>query len=261
MEAALRLRGTEFTGADLEIYSSIPVGVGLGSSTASVLAGLLAADRLFKLQLDQKEIMELATIYERRTDNLGAAWLGGLVTCLPGQPPAYQRTTVQADLVLNVVVPEPCMAGWHATSPHERDLQGSPEQERSVQLQRAAALARLLGCQPNEKAIEFDVALPPSSVKLVPGLEEVLQIRVPGLLSLFVCGSGPAVGILAEGDGSAAVTAVQTCFARYGVACYVTRFRASNAGASEWNAVHAEAGVPRPTAAGHGARSSPLLPA
>ena len=46
MEAALHLKGFEFTGADFEIYSSIPVGVGLGSSTAAVLAGLIAVDRL-----------------------------------------------------------------------------------------------------------------------------------------------------------------------------------------------------------------------
>src|SRR5256885_67483 len=35
MESALRSKGLEFTGADFEIYSSVPVGVGLGSSTAA----------------------------------------------------------------------------------------------------------------------------------------------------------------------------------------------------------------------------------
>ena len=39
MEAALHLKGLEFSGADFEIYSSVPVGVGMGSSTAAVLAG------------------------------------------------------------------------------------------------------------------------------------------------------------------------------------------------------------------------------
>src|SRR5215472_19152945 len=44
MESALRSKGHEFVGADLEIYSSVPVGVGLGSSAAAALAGLIAAD-------------------------------------------------------------------------------------------------------------------------------------------------------------------------------------------------------------------------
>ena len=73
MESALHLRELEFTGADFEIYSSVPVSVGLGSSTAAVLAGLLAADRLYDLKLDEKTIFELAAIYESRGDNLRAA--------------------------------------------------------------------------------------------------------------------------------------------------------------------------------------------
>jgi len=68
MEAALHLRGREFTGADFEIYSSVPVGVGLGSSTAAVLAGLLAADILYRLDLDEKSLFDLAGIYESRLE-------------------------------------------------------------------------------------------------------------------------------------------------------------------------------------------------
>jgi len=76
MEAALHQKGLEFTGADFEVYSSVPVGVGLGSSTAAVLAGLIAADRLYSLDLEEKTLFELARIYETRIDNLHArlAW-------------------------------------------------------------------------------------------------------------------------------------------------------------------------------------------
>ena len=73
LEGALHLRELEFTGADCEVYSSVPVGVGLGSSTAAVLAGLMAVDRLFRLELDEKTMFELAAIYEGRSDNLRAA--------------------------------------------------------------------------------------------------------------------------------------------------------------------------------------------
>src|SRR5438876_4216177 len=54
IEAALHLKQREFTGADLEIYSSVPVAVGLGSSTAAVLAGLIAANLLYRVELDER---------------------------------------------------------------------------------------------------------------------------------------------------------------------------------------------------------------
>lgn len=38
MEAALHLKELDFTGADFEIYSSVPVAVGLGSSAAAVFS-------------------------------------------------------------------------------------------------------------------------------------------------------------------------------------------------------------------------------
>src|SRR5712692_6755773 len=44
LESALRFKRLEFSGADFEIYSSVPVAVGLGSSTAAVVAGLIAGD-------------------------------------------------------------------------------------------------------------------------------------------------------------------------------------------------------------------------
>src|SRR5437763_7763974 len=70
MESALRSQGLEFAGADFEVYSSVPVGVGLGSSTAAVLAGLIAADRLFDLGLDDQDIFDLAERHERRAVNV-----------------------------------------------------------------------------------------------------------------------------------------------------------------------------------------------
>ncbi len=245
MEATLHLRGLEFTGADLEIYSSLPVAVGLGSSTASVLAGLMAADRLFRLRLDEKTMFDLATIYERRGDNLRAAWAGGFVACAEEQPsPSYRRTVVPENFVLSVVVPDAPLAPGGRRGParggcSSRDFH-----------QRAAALAKFFARPGESSGLDLETPLPPTCEKLVPGLEDALQVHLPGLLSVFVCGSGPAVGILAQSDGAAAVRAVAGCFARAGVASTVAEFRPTNAGAQDWNAVHPEITVPAARALG-----------
>ncbi len=197
IEAALHWKEREFTGADIEIYSSIPVAVGLGSSTAAVLAGLLAADALYRLDMGEKGLLDLASVYETRGTNLQAAWLGGFVVSVENasavnQRPAaaaYQKSAVPDGSVLSVVVPEI-----------------------------------------------------PRSAK-VPALDEALQVRLSGDVPVFVCGSGPAVGVFAARDSEEAVREIGDAFARHGVACSSAEFRPSNTGALEWNALNASAMV------------------
>lgn len=102
LESALASQGLEFSGADFEIYSAVPVGVGLGSSAASVLAGLIAADRLYHLNLDEKQFFELAAAHESRLENVRAAWLGGLVSTANGAT----TQSVPEDFVMDVVIPQ-----------------------------------------------------------------------------------------------------------------------------------------------------------
>lgn len=242
MEAALHLREREFTGADCEVYSSVPVGVGLGSSTAAVLAGLMAADRLFRLELDEKTLFDLAAIYESRSDNLRAAWAGGFVASVENQDAAgYRRTVVPEDFVLSVVVPETTLAPGGG---RERPVDRIAARELAGYQQRAAGLARFFARLENDPSLDLAMPLPPTCVKAVAGLSDALQVRTPGLLSVFVCGSGPALGILAQPDAATAIQAVRDCFARRGVATTATEFRPSNLGAREWNAVHPEISLP-----------------
>lgn len=242
MQAAMQLKELEFTGADFEIYSTVPVAVGLGSSTAAVLAGVLAADRLFRLGLEEKTVFDLASIYERRGDNLRAAWLGGFVASTEKSLwHAHRRTVVPENFVLNVVTPETSLVGRRRPG-HSGDRQA--RQETSVHLSRARALCELFARAGNGQSPEFEAALPPTCKKAVPGLKAALKVRTPGVLAVFVCGSGPAVGILAEGNSDTAVSAVRECFARCGVETSAGDFRPTNAGARDWNSVQSEISLP-----------------
>ncbi len=258
MEAALHLKELEFTGADFEIYSSVPVGVGLGSSTAAVLAGLLAADRLFDLGLDEKTLFEIASIYESRGDNLRAAWSGGFVARSEKEPSAgYRPSPVPENFVLHVVVPETFLA---TGGRRERPVIRLGGKDLATHFERAALLAEFFARPGKGAALDLDSPLPPTCEKQVAGLAEALRVRTPGLLSVFACGSGPAVGILAHDDGSEAVRAVTECFARSGVAASVTRFRPTNGGAREWNAVHPEISLPAAKAFAFSGKKSTLIP-
>ncbi len=257
MEAALHLKQLEFTGADFEIYSSVPVAVGLGSSTAAVLAGLVAADRLFRLGLEEKTFFELAAIYESRAENLRAAWFGGFVACAEGSPAfACRRTVVPENFVISVVVPEAPPAVDNKPEAAARPA----KQDQSGSFQRAARLAEFFARPGDGSAPELDAPLPPTCLKDVPGLKEALGVRTEGLLASFVCGSGPAVGILARNDPAGAVRAVRECFARQGVRSSAAEFRPTNAGAREWNAVQPDITLPAAGGLSATLRKSTLIP-
>jgi homoserine kinase len=105
--------GFEFT-----IDSQIPLTGGLGSSAAAIVAGMMAADHLFELDVD---LFALASELEGHPDNVAAALEGGLVIC------AGQRTSrfePPMGLEAVVVVPfEPVATqAARAALPHEVPL-------------------------------------------------------------------------------------------------------------------------------------------
>jgi homoserine kinase len=230
MQSALEHREIPFLGVEFEMYGSVPVAVGFGSSTAAVWAGLLAADRLYRLGLGEKELFDLASELEPRSDNLRAAWLGGFVASFQEGPPVlYRSTMVPGDLVLTVVIPEigsvenRASGGLNLTA-----------KDRAACLDRAAVLTGLLSQPDAAGALQGDFTGVPE--KTVPGLGEALRLGGPGEVT-FVCGSGPSVGILTHGTAAESTAkSVADCFAWHGVASTVTQFRATNSGARDWNA-------------------------
>ena len=234
MEAASHLKGLEFSGADFEIYSSVPVGVGMGSSTAAVLAGLIAADRLYSLQLNDKTLFDLARIYETRLDNLYAAWHGGFVACT-GEASAQilRRTFVPGDFVLSVVTPE-LESSTASENRNPAELAGGTPLHHH---DRARALADLFAHPGRSVAAGFEPLQLPVSRKVVPGLEEALKVTADGVMSIFVCGFGPGVGILSQQNSDQVIRAVQQCFLENGLRSTYGLFRPTNVGARELNAV------------------------
>jgi homoserine kinase len=70
-------------GLTFQVRSEIPVGAGLGSSAASIVAGLCAADHIYELDAP---IFDLARQLEGHPDNVAAALYGGFVICAGEDP-------------------------------------------------------------------------------------------------------------------------------------------------------------------------------
>jgi homoserine kinase len=82
------------------IHSDIPLIGGLGSSASAIVAGLLAADHLFELDVD---LLACATAIEGHPDNVAAALHGGFVICADGEATRFEPPT---GLEALAVVPE-----------------------------------------------------------------------------------------------------------------------------------------------------------
>jgi homoserine kinase len=68
-------------GIRFRVTSDVPLAIGLGSSAAAIVAGLVAADHMFELDAP---ILEPAVELEGHPENVGASLEGGFVICTAG---------------------------------------------------------------------------------------------------------------------------------------------------------------------------------
>jgi homoserine kinase len=84
-------------GFTFRIRSEIPLSGGLGSSASAIVAGLMAADHLFELDVD---LLTEASALEGHPDNVAAAIHGGFVICADGQATRFDPPTGLEALVV-----------------------------------------------------------------------------------------------------------------------------------------------------------------
>jgi len=93
----------------IEMENEIPLGRGLGSSAAAVVAGLLCAEGLAGRQLGRERLLGLAVEIEGHPDNVAAALLGGFVVVTAGPADGEWRVLrldPPADLYAVAFIPE-----------------------------------------------------------------------------------------------------------------------------------------------------------
>ncbi|WP_256003630.1 homoserine kinase [Pedobacter deserti] len=88
----LRHIGKPDTGVDIELHKKMPIGSGLGSSSASTVAGLFAINTLFDSQLSNRDLVPFAMKGEElacgygHADNVAPALMGGFVLIRSYEP-------------------------------------------------------------------------------------------------------------------------------------------------------------------------------
>lgn len=222
-------------GFDLEIENQIPVGVGLGSSAAAIVAGLAASHVLADRVLLDDELISLAAKIEGHPDNAAAAWLGGFtISTQAGDKVVSLSCPVPDRLKLVLVIPDYPLAT-------EKSRAVLPEHYSRADavhnLQRGAMIAAKLfsGMSDLNCRLFDDRWHQPYRAPLMPGLSEVLKLRMHGLLGLCLSGAGPSILALTRENGPAIGEAIREILGRSGVNSAVTLLSPDNKGAKGWS--------------------------
>ena len=102
------LRGRrEVEPISLRVHNEIPLGMGLGSSAAARLAGIAIAAKLGGLGWSGDRVLAESARLEGHPDNVGACWIGGLVTARMSDDCQVQAIKIDAPVEWPILVAIP----------------------------------------------------------------------------------------------------------------------------------------------------------
>jgi len=207
---------------DLRIHNEIPLGKGLGSSAAALTAGVVIADQLLDLRWKPLRILDEAARLEGHPDNVAACVLGSIVASAidSGGVARTVRLNMPPNFGVGVVVPDFMLPTSHARSVLPDCY---PRAEAIFNVQRAALLVAALatGSTSAFPAALEDKFHQPYRAALVPGLEDILKLRAPGLLGCALSGAGPSILVFFERGYEPVCDLVRQVFALHGHAAEV----------------------------------------
>ena len=218
-------------GISLTIHKGLPLASGIGSSGASAVAAVVAANELLGRPAPMSMLLECAMAGEQagcgavHPDNVTPSLYGGFILARSAQPPDIVRLPVPAGLACAVLHPK-----MEVETGAARKLIGDHVALKDATRQWANVGGLVAALYTSDLALLsrslVDSIAEPRRASLVPGFAEVKAAAIAaGALGASLSGSGPSIFALAPSleIAQAAGDAMQAAFAR-----------ASNAGADLW---------------------------
>lgn len=215
--AVARDVGRTLPAVALQIDNEIPLGKGLGSSAAALTAGVIIADYLLDLHWQPLRILDEAAQIEGHPDNVAACVLGSIVATAMERGGTARAVRLELPLRYGVAVVVPDFV--LPTREARAVLPDQYSREDAIfNVQRSALLIAALatGTTSAFPAALEDRLHQPYRAKLVPGLEEMVKLRAPGLLGCALSGAGPSVLVFYEKGFEAVCSLVRDIFGTRG---------------------------------------------
>jgi len=205
--AACRQGGREVPRLTFTVDSDIPVGRGLGSSAAALVAGAAAASALLGLGLEPDALLSLCAEIEGHPDNVAPAVFGGATLALHRSTGGFRAAPldIHPSIAFVFAVPNLTLETKRARAALPASVAHSTA---ALAAARGAALVRGLatGDAPLLAIALDDVLHVPHRRALVPGYDAVTNAaRATGAHGATLSGSGPTIVALAPSDRAGAV--------------------------------------------------------
>lgn len=209
---------TPLQGIDLRVVNAIPIGRGLGSSAAAIVAGLEVGARLRGLRLARTEVMRLALPLEGHADNVAAALHGGFCVVAVGEyGPRVHQLEWPARWKTVLFVPD-------AVSPTHEARRLVPQRlERADAVYNMARVAEwVLAVTRRDRSLVAgameDRIHQPGRSQAYPYLEDVIAAaRDAGALGASLSGAGGSVIAIVDRNSAAIGKAMLEAARRHGV--------------------------------------------
>lgn len=219
-----------------ELNSALPVAGGLGSSSAAIVGGLVAANAVLGRPFSNEALLDLAAEYEGHPDNVAPALLGGFCSAvIVGEKVrcvAWKDASLFRGLAAVVVTPDFALKTEKARAVLPARVTRA---DAVFNTGRAALMASALLSRRHDL---FSVAMDdrlhqPYRRALIPGFAEALSAAAKaGAHGAALSGAGPTVLALAPTSRATAVArAVERAFDRAGVRAMSNVLRIDTRGA------------------------------
>ncbi|MCL6477553.1 MAG: homoserine kinase [Peptococcaceae bacterium] len=200
-QRVFRQVGYQPSGMRIKLVNSIPVARGLGSSTAAIVGGMIAANIISGNTMSQRDIINLACGMEGHPDNVAASVLGGIVVAVPADGDIKcQKIAPPKNLRAIASIPD-----FTLSTRTSREIlpQQVPVSDAIFNLGRVALLiSALYTGDINQFGTAMEDRLhQPYRTSLIPGMKKVFAAaKLAGAKGITLSGSGPT--IIAYSDGS-----------------------------------------------------------
>ncbi|HBG73868.1 MAG: homoserine kinase [Chloroflexi bacterium GWB2_49_20] len=200
IEAALQVYGQAHkpcNGLRIHCINRVPIGSGLGSSSAAMLTGMLGANALLGNPFSQEEILKMAIETEGHPDNVAPAMLGGLVASI-----------VYEERVVSLKLPARANLGQIHLTVVWPDFDFPTKQARAIlpkQVERKDAIYNISRAVLVTEALRTgdldllgiamtDMLHQPYRIPLIPGAQLALEAaRQAGAAAVALSGAGPSL--------------------------------------------------------------------
>jgi homoserine kinase len=242
IDAALQiydLAGKPCNGMKIHCINRIPLGSGLGSSSAALLTGMLGANAILGGPFSREEILKLAIETEGHPDNVAPAMLGGLVASIIHESHVVSLrltlTSQRTPIHITVVFPEFDFPTKQARAILPKQIE---RKDAIYNISRAVIVTEafrvgdlnMLGEAMTDKLHQ------PYRLPLIPGAQEALEaMKQAGASAVALSGAGPSLIAFSSKRETAIGKAGQRAFQQAGLNSRLYKLKINRKGAAVHN--------------------------